>query len=89
MKTLTRITSLLVMLSLLAGGAAVQPPPATAQAAPIVWNLPTVAAPTYYHTVHYQAWGAKVTEADVATILDEHIKGGQPAAKLNPDAVWK
>jgi TRAP-type C4-dicarboxylate transport system substrate-binding protein len=62
MKTLTRITSLLVMLSLLAGGAAVQPPPATAQAAPIVWNLPTVAAPTYYHTVNYQAWGAKVKE---------------------------
>jgi (2Fe-2S) ferredoxin len=27
--------------------------------------------------------------ADVATILDEHIKGGKPAAKLNPDAVWK
>jgi len=62
MKTLTRITSLLVMLSLLAGGAAVQPPPATAQAAPIVWNLPTVAAPTYYHTVNYQAWAAKVKE---------------------------
>ena len=34
MKALTRIASLLVMLSLLAGGAAVQPPPATAQAAP-------------------------------------------------------
>jgi len=62
MKTLTRITSLLVMLSLLAGGAALQPPPATAQAAPIVWNLPTVAAPTYYHTVNYQAWAAKVKE---------------------------
>jgi hypothetical protein len=25
----------------------------------------------------------------VATILDEHIKGGKPAAKLNPDSVWK
>ena len=34
-------------------------------------------------------WYSKVTEADVATILDEHIKGGKPAAKLNPDAVWK
>ena len=33
--------------------------------------------------------GTPVTEADVATILDEHIKGGKPAAKLNPDAVWK
>jgi hypothetical protein len=30
-----------------------------------------------------------VSEQDVATILDEHIKGGKPAAKLNPDAVWK
>ena len=34
-------------------------------------------------------WYSKVTEQDVATILDEHIKGGKPAAKLNPDAVWK
>jgi len=25
----------------------------------------------------------------VATIIDEHIKGGKPVAKLNPDAVWK
>ena len=28
-------------------------------------------------------WYSKVTEADVATILDEHIKGGKPVAKLN------
>jgi (2Fe-2S) ferredoxin len=34
-------------------------------------------------------WYSKVTEADVATILDEHIGKGTPAAKLNPDAVWK
>lgn len=34
-------------------------------------------------------WYSKVTEADVATILDEHVKTGSPAAKLNPDAVWK
>src|SRR5262245_39124924 len=34
-------------------------------------------------------WYSKVTEADVATIIDEHIKGGNPVAKLNPDAVWK
>ena len=34
-------------------------------------------------------WYSKVTEADVATILDEHITGGKPAAKLNPDSVWK
>lgn len=34
-------------------------------------------------------WYSKVTEADVATILDEHVAQGTPAAKLNPDAVWK
>jgi TRAP-type C4-dicarboxylate transport system substrate-binding protein len=56
MKTLTRITSLLVAVALLAGGAAL------AQPKPIVWSLPTVAAPTYYHTVNYQAWGARVKE---------------------------
>ena len=26
-------------------------------------------------------WYSKVTEADVATILDEHIKGGKPAGE--------
>ena len=34
-------------------------------------------------------WYSKVTEADVATIIDEHIKSGKPVAKLNPDSVWK
>jgi TRAP-type C4-dicarboxylate transport system substrate-binding protein len=27
-----------------------------------VWNLPHVAAPTYFHAVNYQAWAAKVKE---------------------------
>lgn len=62
MKTLTRITSLLVAVTLLAGGTALGPAAATAQAKPIVWNLPHIAAPTYYHTVNYQAWAAKVKE---------------------------
>ena len=31
-------------------------------------------------------WYSKVTEA---TIIDEHIKGGKPVAKLSPDLVWK
>ena len=57
-----KIISLLIAVALLAGGAALGPAPATAQAKSIVWNLPTVAAPTYYHTVNYQAWGAKVKE---------------------------
>ena len=62
MKTLTQPISLLVVIALLLGGTALAPRPATAQAKPIVWNLPTVAAPTYYHTVNYQAWGARVKE---------------------------
>ena len=33
-------------------------------------------------------WYSKVTEADVATILEEHIGKGTPAQKLNPDSVW-
>lgn len=62
MKTHTRITLLLALVALLAGGEALRPVPATAQAKPIVWNLPHIAAPTYYHTVNYQAWAAKVKE---------------------------
>ncbi len=34
-------------------------------------------------------WYSKVTEAAVATILDEHVAKGTPAARLNPDFVWK
>jgi (2Fe-2S) ferredoxin len=33
-------------------------------------------------------WYAQVKEADVAVILDEHIKKGQPVAKLKPDSIW-
>ena len=33
-------------------------------------------------------WYSKVKDADVPTILDEHIKNGHPALSLNPDAVW-
>jgi TRAP-type C4-dicarboxylate transport system substrate-binding protein len=62
MKTLTRITSLLLAVALLAGGATLAPAPATAQGGTIIWNLPHIAAPTYYHTVNYQAWAAKVKE---------------------------
>jgi TRAP-type C4-dicarboxylate transport system substrate-binding protein len=43
-------------------GAAMAPAPVLAQGKPIIWNLPTVAAPTYYHTVNYNALGAKVKE---------------------------
>jgi TRAP-type C4-dicarboxylate transport system substrate-binding protein len=46
------------VLTLIAGG----PAPAVAQPKPIVWNLPHVAAPTYYHTVNLNAFAAKVKE---------------------------
>lgn len=48
--------------ALVAGGSALAPPPATAQAKTVVWNLPHVAAPTYYHIVNYSAFAAKVKE---------------------------
>ncbi len=62
MKTLTWITLIVPACALALGGATVSPITAGAQAKPIVWNLPTVAAPTYFHTVNYNAWGAKVKE---------------------------
>src|SRR5438876_4985111 len=62
MKTLNVTLLAAMTLALAAGGAAMGPTPVQAQAKPIVWNLPTVAAPTYYHTVNYNAWGAKVKE---------------------------
>lgn len=34
-------------------------------------------------------WYAKVTEADVTIILDEHVGKGVPPQKLNPDSIWK
>ena len=62
MKRLDAMALALLIVALTAGGAAVTPAPVQAQAKPIVWNLPTVAAPTYYHTVNYNAWAAKVKE---------------------------
>jgi TRAP-type C4-dicarboxylate transport system substrate-binding protein len=56
------IVPVLVAGALFAAGVRPGPPPVGAQAKPIVWNLPTVAAPTYYHTVNYNALGAKVKE---------------------------
>jgi len=52
----TFIASLLAAGSMLAAGAA------SAQSKPIVWNLPHVTAPTYFHTVNMQAFAAKVKE---------------------------
>ncbi len=33
-------------------------------------------------------WYSQVKDSAVAIILDEHIKKGEPAAQLKPDAVW-
>jgi TRAP-type C4-dicarboxylate transport system substrate-binding protein len=52
----------LVLLSLLVLGATAGPVPAGAQAKPVVWNLPHVAAPTYYHTMNLNAFATKVKE---------------------------
>ncbi|HUP37436.1 MAG TPA: TRAP transporter substrate-binding protein DctP [Candidatus Limnocylindria bacterium] len=58
MKKLACLSVAVAVLTLIAGG----PAPAEAQAKPIVWNLPHVAAPTYYHTINLNAFAAKVKE---------------------------
>jgi TRAP-type C4-dicarboxylate transport system substrate-binding protein len=45
-----------------AAGLLAWPGPARAQQRPVVWNLPHVAAPTYYHIVNLNAFAAKVKE---------------------------
>ena len=79
-RTLTVLATLAV--ALVAGGAAIAPVPVRAQAKPIVWNLPTVAAPTYYHTVNYNAWAAKVKEKSGGR-MEIRI---HPASSLYPSA---
>jgi TRAP-type C4-dicarboxylate transport system substrate-binding protein len=41
---------------------AVTPAPVAAQGKPVVWNLPHVAAPSYYHIINLNAFAAKVKE---------------------------
>ena len=62
MKIVTWLSTSIVVAALVLGGAAVAPAPVGAQAKPIVWNLPHVAAPTYYHTLNYTAFANKVKE---------------------------
>jgi TRAP-type transport system periplasmic protein len=63
MRKTTACTAMtLLAVAALAGGTALGPPPARAQAKPIVWNLPHTAAPTYYHIVNLNAFAAKVKE---------------------------
>ncbi len=60
-KSLAWSTLAVVLLALTAAGAST-PAPVAAQAKPIVWNLPHISAPTYYHTINYTAFGNKVKE---------------------------
>ena len=62
MKKLACLSVVTALIALGMGGATLAPAPAGAQAKPIVWNLPHVAAPTYYHTVNLNAFAAKVKE---------------------------
>lgn len=62
MKRLACLSVVTILVALGMSGAALAPAPAGAQAKPIVWNLPHVAAPTYYHTVNLNAFAAKVKE---------------------------
>jgi TRAP-type transport system periplasmic protein len=48
--------------SLMLGGAGLVPVPVAAQERAVVWNLPHVAAPTYYHTTNLKAFAEKVRE---------------------------
>src|SRR2546428_5947668 len=75
MKTLALVT-----LALVIGGAAAAPAPVSRQARPMVWTLPTVAAPTYFPTVNYNAFGAKVKEQSGGR-LEIRV---HPASSLSP-----
>jgi len=58
MRKLGVLSVAVAVVTLITGG----PGPAAAQPKPIVWNLPHVAAPTYYHIVNLNAFAAKVKE---------------------------
>ena len=76
MKKLACLSVAVAVLTLIAGG----PAPAEAQAKPIVWNLPHVAAPTYYHTINLNAFAAKVKEKSGGR-MDIRV---HPASSLYP-----
>jgi len=64
----------------LAAGLPAGQAPARAQQKTVVWNLPTVAAPTYFHTVNYTAFAAKVKEKSAGR-MEIRI---HPASSLYP-----
>ena len=61
-RTPTSLALALALAALTGGGTALVPAPAGAQAKPVVWNFPHISAPSYYHTVNYTAFAAKVKE---------------------------
>ena len=61
-KSLTWSTLGLVLLAVFSRRVHDGAPEVAAQAKPIVWNLPHISAPTYYHTINYTAFGSKVKE---------------------------
>ena len=61
-RTRTYLGLALALAALAAGGTAIVPAPAGAQGKVVVWNFPHISAPTYYHTVNYSAFAAKVKE---------------------------
>ena len=58
----TVVALVAMAIGLLAGGTTWRPAAVLAQAKPVVWNLPHVAAPTYYHVQNLNMLGAKVKE---------------------------
>ena len=62
MKMRTWLAAALVVVAVVMGMAALGTAPVGAQAKPVVWNLPHVAAPTYYHILNYTAFASKVKE---------------------------
>lgn len=62
MKRIMSWSTLALVLPLLVAAGATTPAPVAAQAKPVVWNLPHVAAPTYYHTQNLNALSAKLKE---------------------------
>ena len=53
-------STLALVLPLLVAAGATTPAAVAAQATPVVWNLPHVAAPSYYHTQNLNALSAKL-----------------------------
>jgi TRAP-type transport system periplasmic protein len=72
--TLALVAAVLVAGGLLLGDAGLAPDPVVAQGRTIVWNLPHVAAPTYYHTINLNAFAAKVKE----------LSGGRMEIRVHP-----